>query len=561
MLTIPTKPKYPVLNRANRTANVVSLYPFHEGAGMDIYDIGGNLNHGVAHTVLPQPQWQNPATLYQGETGSSLRLDGIRDRVDLPVVSCPSAGSFSIGFWFNPAILMDSGNTFDHYLFALHDDASTNGFSLKIKGNSSLGVDHTSGPGAISGGYLVAGIETTTTPSYISSNTALWSANIWYHVVMTYNAKTLVMRMYINGTLQTSSNTAVRGTALSTLCTIGDQTPSPIYVASAYAWAFPGLIDFVSVWDYELAQAEIALLYNDPYSILTGDVTPVTNVKTDFRLNRNQIIRKAYLKLGGIQIDDSPTSSRMYEDGADSLNLLVKHLQMEGFRLWTSDWIQFPYYQSAFVIGADGKNYTCSKSHQANPSNQPGLGSNWQSVWVTDDTSLQVAGAIPVSWADGEYYKASGNIELEESIIHVERMFYRMIRNDINISIINRYEYFDTIIDKAQFGTPRFAMFDQQLPKSMLRVWPQPGPAQSTQSIHALVIRKHPNLDNANDPLPFWDRWQNVLVYGLADQLADEVGLPLDERQNIERRYKMALQAGKGTDSEMTTSTFMRSAY
>jgi hypothetical protein len=75
------------------------------------------------------------------------------------------------------------------------------------------------------------------------------------------------------------------------------------------------------------------------------------------------------------------------------------------------------------------------------------------------------------------------------------------------------------------------------------------------------VIRKHPNLDNANDPLPFWDRWQNVLVYGLADQLADEVGLPLEERQNIERRYKMALQAGKGTDSEMTTSTFMRSAY
>jgi hypothetical protein len=520
------------------------MFPFHESSGLNIYDISGNYNHGVMNTVLPEPQWLTGANIYQGITGPALRLDGIRDRIDIPVASFPSSGSFSIGFWFCPAVLMDSSNLVDHYMFSLHDDLSTNGVFLKIKGATS---DDSS---TVTTGYLELGVETATTPAYIGSNASTWSANTWYHVIATYNSKTLVARMYVNGTIQTTSATATRGTTLATECSIGDRTPTTLYTQN---YAFPGSIDLVTTWDYELSSAEIASIYSDPYSLLVNRSIPVTAPTAEFRYTRDQFIASAYRKIGIKDIDLTNEQNNYYQFGNEALNLLIKNLQNDGIRLWTIEWLDIPVTPSS-VVQVGGVNYRCIANHISDFTTQPGIGSKWLTYWIAD-TSV-----VGGTWSNNEQYHCAGHFPIDSSIIGIERALWRIGTNDIPLPLVARTDYFSQIVNKHVEGMPIAVCFDQGL-QPYLRLYPQPGATQYNDILRLLVTRKLPDMVNGTDNAPFWDRWNMALVYMLAAELSYENGIPISERDRLEQKAAMLKEMAKGQDRESMSLDQITSAY
>ncbi|WP_049907741.1 LamG-like jellyroll fold domain-containing protein [Haloferax elongans] len=78
----------------------------------------------------------------------------------------------------------------------------------------------------------------------------------WHHLVLTRNATTGRLRMYLDGSLVDSSvsTTGVKTTDFSSIGRIEDTSPSPEY--------FPGTLDEVRVYDRDLSQSEALALYD-----------------------------------------------------------------------------------------------------------------------------------------------------------------------------------------------------------------------------------------------------------------------------------------------------------
>jgi Concanavalin A-like lectin/glucanases superfamily len=94
--------------------------------------------------------------------------------------------------------------------------------------------------------------DTTSTTQYKTSGTAAATLNTWTHLVVTYNATTHLMSLYVNGTLI--------GTATNT--TPWDATGTLNIGSAGTASFFPGELSDVQAWNYALNPTQITALYD-----------------------------------------------------------------------------------------------------------------------------------------------------------------------------------------------------------------------------------------------------------------------------------------------------------
>lgn len=152
----------------------------------------------------------------QGQIGKSMDFDGLDDRIDIPATLVNS--SYTKEMWFRTDI---SG--------ALQNLFSGSGTALYIQPD-----------GVVSGGNLVGlGI----TPFVVTPN-------VWYHVAVTYDVNTNVLKLYQNGLLVHTSSDISYGFEHS--LQIGAFTSS---------FNFNGQIDDVRLWDVVRTDAEILANY------------------------------------------------------------------------------------------------------------------------------------------------------------------------------------------------------------------------------------------------------------------------------------------------------------
>ncbi len=100
--------------------------------------------------------------------------------------------------------------------------------------------------------------------------------NVWNHIVISLNATTKELKMYVNGTLTKTWNEANKGIA-PLVQTLG--TPQPFIIGciannalvSTYTWTetptslgyFKGAIDELKIYNIALADGQVSKLYND----------------------------------------------------------------------------------------------------------------------------------------------------------------------------------------------------------------------------------------------------------------------------------------------------------
>lgn len=278
-----------------------------------------------------------------------------------------------------------------------------------------------------------------------------------------------------------------------------------------------------------------------------------TSGSANFNRTRNEIITGALRKIGVIEQGATPSADQITE-GAEVLNAIVKDLQNDGVLLWTLEWVTKVLSASDEVTGTDSLVYTCIRGHTSasDSSDKPITGGNYRSYW-------KQRGDTGGSWAISTAYAAIGDFEVDADTIGLEEAFMRDESGyDHPLKIIQRGDYM-RISDKAQTSTyPSHICFDDKLtPKIFL--WPQA--TDTDYVLHYLRIRMLEDFDAATNNPDMMSKWIRSLVYRLAEDLADEYGIILNERNYLSAKSQTLISRARKGDRQAPAEQFIKPAF
>lgn len=216
---------------------------------------------------------------------------------------------------------------------------------------------------------------------------------------------------------------------------------------------------------------------------------------TNFNLNANQMIEKAFHRLGKAS-EGEAVSARMYEDGRSSLNLILKS------KLGVSDRL-FLRTEGTLSLVADQEGYTLTSPFPA----------RMQSVRRRDSDD-----------------------------------------RDTPMREMSRQEYFDLPNKTASPSIPVAWYFDPQQASGVLYVWPAPSAdAASDFSLALTYLRRIDDMDASTDDLDMPQEWLDPVIWLLADDLETEY--PVNDARLAKKIENKAAEAKQMLDYWDTEST------
>lgn len=219
-----------------------------------------------------------------------------------------------------------------------------------------------------------------------------------------------------------------------------------------------------------------------------------------FRLNRDSIARRALRIVGAFTSTDLPRPEQSY-DAIQILNTMLKTWSTEGY-LWLRQFknIALIANTNAYKLGPDG--------------------------FPAMDRPIHIFNV--------NYKSPTGN---EVPMIQLTRSEWMSIPN------------------KQAQGTPVQFYYDAQTVNGVLNIWPSP-PISSPGMLVLDVDRQIDIMaDNLND-FDFPPQWYDAIVYSLAVRLAPEYGIPLTERQMLQKEASAFLLSASTDDRDLGSIHF-----
>ncbi len=226
---------------------------------------------------------------------------------------------------------------------------------------------------------------------------------------------------------------------------------------------------------------------------------------TNYSATRDSIITRALRVIGAIGQGETPSTVALTE-ASQALNDLVKEWQADGMQLWkynTSSGIVYIAAQTAYAIGTGA-----AGSNQVAP--------------------LKIVQA----------FNRNNTTNLDQPILLITEHDYQMLGNKTSPGTPNQLYYFPP-------GPPSTEMVGKII------VYPVPD-ANAAANFTLIVVGMFP-LDDftaAGDLADFPSFYYNALVWGLADQLSYEYGVPYAQQAMISKKADMHLQKALGFDME-----------
>ena len=222
-----------------------------------------------------------------------------------------------------------------------------------------------------------------------------------------------------------------------------------------------------------------------------------TSNSTNFSITRDQLISGALRIAGAIAQGETPTATQVTE-AAEALNMLVKAMQADGMPLWA-----IKKYAVTLTATAD---YTI------------GVGST-----VNTPKPLKVVNAYR--------HNTSTNI-------------------DVPMRVVTRQEY-DMLGNKTSTGSPVQLFYEPLLSTGVMHVFPVPDTYSiANETIYIIYQRPFEDFDASTDEPDFPQEWFDAIKFGLADRLAPEYGLAIQDRNDIRSRAKELRQEALGFGTE-----------
>jgi hypothetical protein len=301
-----------------------------------------------------------------------------------------------------------------------------------------------------------------------------------------------------------------------------------------------------------------------------------TSGTNTFSLSRDDIINAAALEVGDIALGDTlnPDTLAQY---ALRLNSWVKALMADGAKLWAMQ-LATLFLQSGicrYVLGTGGTHCTASYVRTTLAS---GAAAGVGAVQLTTFTGMTAGDNIGVLLADGTLFWTTINgapgasttlttalpgaavagaqvFTYTTKITRPQRIdpdgaYWRSSAlQDTPVAMISRTEYAQQA-NKGARGKIVQAFYDPQLGNGVLSIWPAPDNA--TDVLCFWYERRIEDFNTGSDTPDFAIEWGEALILGLAHRMAPTAGLPLAERQDLERRAALALDKAEGYDRENT---------
>lgn len=229
-----------------------------------------------------------------------------------------------------------------------------------------------------------------------------------------------------------------------------------------------------------------------------------TSGQTIIEMNRDSIISAALRKIGAIFQGGAPNSVEI-TNSSEALNNLVAEFQTLGMPLWSRTDYIIPMIdsQTSYTIGVG------------------------QSVNTPFPLKILQAWTVPI---------VGGGIQ-------------ELWPNAIDV--FNRLPTTPTTGIPSQYNYQPFINY------GVLRIWPAPNSSTvSDRSLHISYLAPFEGFTSASNTPYFPREWNNALIYGLANLMAPEYGLPIPDKAYFSKEAKLHLDIALDFGLENASLTF-----
>jgi hypothetical protein len=227
---------------------------------------------------------------------------------------------------------------------------------------------------------------------------------------------------------------------------------------------------------------------------------------------RDQLITDALEKAGGLGVNETASANQISR-ASSALYSLLKTFNTKGMPLWKLKQHQIP-----------------------------------MGVFINGYTSM---GAM----ADGAGFET---LTKPLKIISAQR-YDTIAETTIDLYVDTRYEYFVIpAVNVESVPTQIYARPTKTLLE--LRLWPRPDAYWTDHGMVYIDVQEAITTLTAGTDLPdFPDEWEEAIIYNLADRLAPNYGLPVQERQMLKKEAEARLEEALSFGNE-EGSVFIRPA-
>jgi len=212
-----------------------------------------------------------------------------------------------------------------------------------------------------------------------------------------------------------------------------------------------------------------------------------TSGSSNFSISRDQLIAGSLRMAGAIAQGETP-SATLVTEASEALNMLVKAMQADGMPLWAI------------------KQY-----------------------------------AVPLTATSSYTIGAGATVDTPKPLKVIQAFLNNTATNiDIPMRVITRDEY-NRLGNKTSTGQPIQVFYEPLNTTGVLHVFPVPD-TYSIANCHVVLVYQRPfaDFDVAGDEPDFPQEYYHALKMMLADAIAPEHGLSIQERQDLSRRAQQA---------------------
>lgn len=216
----------------------------------------------------------------------------------------------------------------------------------------------------------------------------------------------------------------------------------------------------------------------------------------DFTMTASDVCTLALEKIGVVGENQQPTGNQLSK-ARQQLNLILKELENQGYKFWTTE----------------------QKTFNTNTSNQ--------------------------------------TYSIDADISEIEYAFIRDEGIDTPLAIYTRFDEAD-IQNKTDEGKPTAVRFTRNNNTQTLTLYPKPDKVYAIYYGKSKIIQ---DVDIGTNNLDVLTNWLNALVYGLASELGDSYQIPLQERDRFEAKAGQKFRAAKMRSKEFTTEVIVKGRF
>jgi hypothetical protein len=227
-----------------------------------------------------------------------------------------------------------------------------------------------------------------------------------------------------------------------------------------------------------------------------------TSGTTTWQTTRDSAISSALRKLAVLPSGGTASATQI-SDASDALNAMIKGFHADGMPLWAIN-------QYTFNTVANTGSYNIGTGQTLNT-------------------------PMPLKVIQGYRVEQPGAV-------------------NIPLLVYNHYDY-NLLPVNATSGEPVNLFYQPFSTYGVLKLWPTPIDATTTITI--VYQRPFEDMNTSTDNFDFPPYWSEAIIYGLAWRLAPEYGIPIQDRQVIQKEAEYFHQMAMSFGTEEGSISFM----